>query len=101
MSKSSRQDEDNPIETLASLEVLEEVELTVYDETVVGRSISKVVEDDRILVVVSEEGGDREFRIETQWAHGWLDPLVDVIDTSDSDPEFRPQGSLKAVEQLT
>ncbi len=90
--------DDSPIETLTGLEMLENVEFTVAGEHVDGLSNSKVVEDDRIVVVVSERRGDRKFRIETQWANGWLEPLVDVYDASDDDPAFEPAGTLEEID---
>jgi hypothetical protein len=90
--------DDSPIETLTGLEMLESVEFTVAGERVDALSNSKVVEDDRIVVVVSERGGDRKFRIETQWANGWLEPLVDVYDASDDEPSFEPAGTLEGID---
>lgn len=90
--------EDSPIETLTDLEMLESVTFTVAGEHVEALSNSKVVEDDRIVVVASERDGDRKFRIETQWANGWLEPLVDVYDTTDADPSFEPAGMLEDIE---
>ena len=92
--------DDSPIETLTDLEMLERVGFTVAGERVDALSNSKVVEDDRIVVVVSERGGDRKFRIETQWANGWLEPLVDVYDATDTDPSFEPAGTLEEIEAV-
>lgn len=92
--------ENSPIETLTGLEMLENVEFTVAGERVDALSNSKVVEDDRIVVVVSERSGDRKFRIETQWANGWLEPIVDVYDAADDDPSFEPAGTLEEIEAV-
>jgi len=80
--------------------MLESVEFTVNGERIDGLSNSKVVEDDRIVVVVSERGGERKFRIETQWANGWLEPLVDVRDATVDGTDFRPAGTLDDIEAV-
>jgi hypothetical protein len=84
------------VETLTDLGMLEAVRLRVCEEDIVGFSNEKVVEDDRVLVTVREADGERSFRIETQWAHGWLEPIVDEL----QDDERRPVGSLSEVEAL-
>lgn len=86
------------VETLAGIDMLEDVRLTVRNETVEGVSNSKVVDDDRIAVFVSEREGERTFRIRTHWASGWLEPLVDVRTAPDE--AFRPAGVLEGAEAL-
>lgn len=89
---------ENVIETLTELDMLEGVRLLVHDQEIEGVANSKIQDDDRIVVVVSEREGDRKFRIQTQWASGWLEPLVDVLDASADDSEYRPEGTLRGIE---
>lgn len=89
--------EESPAETLADLGMLERLRFEVADEQFEGYSHRKQVDDGRMWVVVQTEG-DRVFRIETQWANGWLEPLVDEYDgTADS---VEPVGNLSSVEAL-
>jgi hypothetical protein len=89
--------EESPAETLADLGMLERLRFEVADEQFEGYSHRKQVEDGRMWVVVQTEC-DRVFRIETQWANGWLDPLVDEYDGDEDSVE--PVGTLSAVEAL-
>lgn len=91
---------DTPVEALLDLDMLETVRLTVAGEVVTGVSNSKVVDEDRVVVLVNERDGDRTFRIETQWAHGWLDPIVDVRERDGPDGEFEPLGTLEDAEAV-
>ena len=89
--------EESPAETLADLGMLERLRFEVADEQFEGDSHRKQVDDGRMWVVVQTES-DRVFRIETQWANGWLEPLVDEYDGSDDSVE--PVGNLGSVEAL-
>ncbi|MFC3477545.1 hypothetical protein [Halobacterium litoreum] len=89
--------EENPAETLSSLGMLERLRFEVADEQFEGYSHRKRVEDDRLWVVVRTRE-DRVFRIETQWANGWLAPLVDEYDGGEDSVE--PVGTLSSVEAL-
>ena len=89
--------EESPAETLADLGMLERLRFEVADEQFEGYSHRKQVDDGRMWVVVQTES-DRVFRIETQWANGWLEPLVDEYDGTDDSVE--PVGNLVSVEAL-
>lgn len=89
---------EDVIETLADLEMLERVQFSVAGETVEAVANSLVVEEDRIVALASERGGDRRFRIQTHWASGWLPPLVDAADAIGPDAEFEPVGTLRRIE---
>jgi hypothetical protein len=89
--------EESPAETLADLGMLERLRFEVADEQFEGYSHRKQVDDGRMWVVVQTER-DRVFRIETQWANGWLEPLVDEYDGTDDSVE--PIGNLASVEAL-
>jgi hypothetical protein len=89
--------EDSPAETLADLGMLERLRFEVAGEQFEGYSHRKQLGDGRLWVVVQTES-DRVFRIESQWANGWLDPLVDEYD-GDRD-SVEPVGTLSAVEAL-
>lgn len=89
--------EESPAETLSDLRMLERLRFEVADEQFEGYSHRKQVDDGRMWVVVQTET-DRVFRIETQWANGWLEPLVDEYDGSDDSVE--PVGNLSSVEAL-
>jgi len=87
---------DPLIGTLAALDLLDPVRLTVAGETIPVYAEEKRHEDGRICVTATERDGRRTFRIETQWAAGWLDPLVDVC----VGEEFRALGTLDDVERV-
>lgn len=89
--------EGSPIGTLAALGVLDTARMTVRGETVDVVSEYAVHEDGRITVIAAEQDGDRKFKIRTEWAGGWLEPLVDVCDTDADEPSFEPLGTLVAI----
>lgn len=89
--------EESPAETLADLGMLEHLRFEVAGEQFEGYSHRKQVGDERLWVVVQTEE-DRVFRIESQWANGWLQPLVDEYD-GDQDA-VEPIGNLSSVEAL-
>lgn len=84
------------IGALAALDALGAVALVVDDERVPVRVTEKVHENREIEVRAVERGGDREFRVRTEWAAGWLDPAVGV--RTDPDDLFCPAASLDGVE---
>ncbi|WP_232703025.1 hypothetical protein [Halobacterium wangiae] len=88
---------ENPAETLADLGMLERLRFEVAGEQFEGYSHRKRVDDGELWVVVQTED-DRVFRIETQWANGWLEPLVDEYDGERDTTE--PVGNLSDVEAL-
>lgn len=79
---------------LAALHALDGVGLRVDGETIPVTVADAVHEDRRVRVVAVERGGDRRLLVRTEWAGGWLDPVVDVA--RDGGP-FEPAGSLDAV----
>lgn len=91
---------EDVVETLVDLEMLERVRFSAADETVEAVANSLVVEEDRVVALVSERSGDRRFRIRTEWASGWLPPLVDATDAIGPDAEFEPVGTLRAIEAV-
>lgn len=84
------------IGALAALDALGAVALVVDGERVPVRVTEKVHENREIEVRAVERGGDREFRVRTEWAAGWLDPAVGV--RTDPDDLFCPAENLDAIE---
>lgn len=91
---------ESVVETLAGLEMLERVRFRVAEERVEAITNSLVVEDDRVVALVSERTGTRQFRIQSQWASGWLPPLVDATESRGPGAEFAPVGTLREIEAV-
>ena len=89
------------IGALAALDKLGAVALVVDGERVPVRVTEKHHENREIRVRAEEREGDREFRVYTEWAAGWLPPVVGV--RTDPDDVFCPAAGLDAVhaENLT
>lgn len=88
---------DTVVGALAAIDVLDGPALVVGDERVPVRVLTKRHADRRVFVVARERDGDRLFRVRTEWAAGWLAPLVDVADASSADARFEPAGTLDGV----
>jgi len=88
--------DDGPIRTLARVDMLDRVEFTVDGETITGWSDDVTVDDASIRVMIHEQYGDRTFQVVTEWANGWLEPLVDVLDPRSR--TFRPFGTLDGIQ---
>lgn len=88
---------DTVVGALAAIDVLDGPALVVGDERVPVRVLAKRHADRRMFVAARERDGDRLFRVRTEWAAGWLDPLVDVADVSSTDTGFEPAGTLDGV----
>lgn len=88
---------DIEVGVLAALDVLEGPAVRVGDEWVPVEVRTKRHAERTVFVVAGERDGDRLFRIRTEWAGGWLDPVVDVADTASEDAGFEPAGTLQAV----
>lgn len=80
---------------LANIEERTVVVFTVNGERIEGQARHKADGNGRVHVLVVARAGLRIFSIETQWANGWLEPLVDVADLTENEPTFEPMGTLQ------
>lgn len=88
---------DDLIETFRDLEADDQLEITAGSESFPCAVRRTHAGSDTMWVVVSSRD-NRLFKIETQWANGWLEPLVDeYIGSTD---EVVPIGCLKDLSEL-
>lgn len=84
--------------TLVGLEPGAVVKLVIDETDTVGTVRETAAERGRETVTVDELESERRYRIETEWAMGWLPPLVDVRTADDAG--FKPYGTLASIERV-
>ena len=89
--------ERSPGEALADLQQADQVRIAVADQHYEGTTRRKSVSGARIRAVV-QTGDDHVFRITSEWAQGWLDPLVDEYVDGDRVQPVGTLGELELVE---
>lgn len=82
------------VKTLGRLDEYGIVVIAAGGETFRCEAVRFESSADHLTVIATEVDGDREFRIESQYLDGWLDPQVDVREESD---EWRPLGQLHRI----
>ena len=89
---------DDPIETLQSLEHGDRLRF-VANQTTMEAEVRRIYRGDAIIWLVVSTPDHRIFKIETQWANGWLEPLVDEY--RGLHDELVPVGCLGEVSSVT
>jgi hypothetical protein len=87
----------DPIGTLQDLERDDELRFAVNRESTRG-CVRRVYVGESIIWVILTTPDERIIKIETQWANGWLEPLVDEYHRPRD--ELVPIGCLGEIERL-